>query len=92
MNTNKHGTKEENGEHLVANISIYHARKTELYAMRYDAMNMRSTCVLYYIMCSLHGCLSCIFVGLVVSASSLLSRVLAVAVFARLNLLYYDAM
>ena len=44
MNSNKHGTVEQNEEHLVANISIYHARKTEQYAMRYDAMNRATIC------------------------------------------------
>ena len=43
-------------------------------------MSMSSTCVLYYIMPSLQGCHPCIFVSCVVSASSLLSRVLAVSV------------
>ena len=43
-------------------------------------MSMSSTCVLNYVMPSLQGFLPCIFVSLVVSASSLLSRVLAVAV------------
>ena len=42
-------------------------------------MSMSSTCVLYYIMPYLHWCHSCIFVSLVVSASSLLSRILAVS-------------
>ena len=55
-------------------------------------MSMSSTCVLYFIMSSLQWCHPCIFVGLVVSASSLLSRILAVVVFARLNLLHHDAM
>ena len=43
-------------------------------------MRLISTYVLYYIMPSLQGCLSCIFVSLVVSASNWLSRVLAVTV------------
>ena len=43
-------------------------------------MSMSSTCLLYYIMSSLKGCLSCIFVSLVVSVSSLLSRVFAVTI------------
>lgn len=43
-------------------------------------MRLMSTCVLNYDMPSLQGCLYCIFVSLVVSASSLLSRVLVVAV------------
>ena len=43
-------------------------------------MNLSPTCVLNYIMPSLQWCHPCIFLGLVVSASSLLSRVFAVAV------------
>ena len=43
-------------------------------------MSMISTCVLYYIMPSLQRCNPCIFVSLVLSASSLLSRVVDVAV------------
>ena len=43
-------------------------------------MSMISTCILYYIMPSLQGYHTCIFVTLVLSASSLLSRVLAVTV------------
>ena len=43
-------------------------------------MSMSCTCVLCYIMPSLQGYHSCIFVSLVLSASSLLSRVLVVAV------------
>ena len=43
-------------------------------------MSMSSTCVLKYIMLSLQRCLPCIFVSLVVSASSLWSRVLVVTV------------
>ena len=43
-------------------------------------MSMSSTCVLNYIMPSLQGCHPCSFVSCVVSALSLLSRVLAVAV------------
>ena len=39
MDSNEHGTMEQNEEHLEANISIYHARKTEQYAESYDAMN-----------------------------------------------------
>ena len=42
-------------------------------------MSMSYTCVLNYVMPSLQGCNPCIFVSLVLSASSLLSRVLAVA-------------
>ena len=53
-------------------------------------MNMSSTCVLNYIMQSLQGCYPCIFVCLVVSASSLLSRVLAVTVL--LGLICYFVM
>ena len=43
-------------------------------------MSLMSTRVLNYAMPSLQGCNPCIFVSLVVSASSLLSRVLAVTV------------
>ena len=43
-------------------------------------ISMSSKCVLNYIMPSLHRCNPCIFVSLVLSGSSLLSRVLAVAV------------
>ena len=43
-------------------------------------MSLSSTCVLWYIMPSSQWCHPCIFVSLVVSASSLLSGVLAVAV------------
>ena len=43
-------------------------------------MSMSSTFVLYYIMPSLQGCHPCIFVSCVVSESSLLIRVLVVAV------------
>ena len=44
-------------------------------------MSLSPTCVLNYVMPSSQSCHSCIFVSLEVSASSLLSRVLAVAVF-----------
>ena len=44
-------------------------------------MRLMSTCVLNYIMPYLQRCNPCIFVSLLVSASSLLSRVLAVTVF-----------
>ena len=37
--SNEHGIIEQNEEHLVMNISIYHARKTEQYAMRYAMKN-----------------------------------------------------
>ena len=40
MNSNKHGTIEENEDPLMMNILIYYARKTEEYAKRYDMMNM----------------------------------------------------
>ena len=43
-------------------------------------MRLMSTCVLNFVMPSLQGCYTCIFVSCVVSASSLLSRVLVVAV------------
>ena len=43
-------------------------------------MGMSSTCVLYFIMSSLLWCNPLIFVNLVLSASSLLSRLLADAV------------
>ena len=44
MDSNEHGTMEQNEEHLAANISIYHACKTVQYAMRYDAMNRVTYC------------------------------------------------
>ena len=44
MNSNEHGTMEQNEEHLVMNISIYQARKTEQYAMRYAMMNRATYC------------------------------------------------
>ena len=44
------------------------------------SMSMSSTCVLNYVMPSLQRCNPCIFVSLVVSASSSWSRVLAVVV------------
>ena len=44
MYSNKHGTMEQNEEHLETNILLYHARKTEQYAMRYDAMNRATYC------------------------------------------------
>ena len=40
VDSNEHGTMKQNEEHLVMNISIYHACKTEQYAMRYDVMNI----------------------------------------------------
>ena len=43
-------------------------------------MSMSYTCVLNYVMPSLQGCNPCLFVSCVVSASSLLSRVLAIVV------------
>ena len=43
-------------------------------------MSMSSTCVLNYVMPYLQACHPCIFVSCIVSASSLLSRVLVVAV------------
>ena len=43
-------------------------------------MSLMSTCVLCYVMPSLQWCHPCNFLSLVVSASSLLSRVLAVTV------------
>ena len=33
---------EQNGEHLLVNILIYHMHQTEQYARRYDVMNMAS--------------------------------------------------
>ena len=50
-------------------------------------MSMSSTCVLNYVMPSLNGCNQCIFVSLVLSASSLLSRVLAITLL--LGWIYY---
>ena len=44
-------------------------------------MRLMSTCVLIYVMPSFQWCQPCIFVSCVLSALSLLSRVLAVAVF-----------
>ena len=40
MNSNEHGTMEQNEEHLEMNILINHARKTEQYEKSYNAMNM----------------------------------------------------
>ena len=39
MNSNEHGTMEQNEEYLMMNISIYHAHETEQYAKSYEVMN-----------------------------------------------------
>ena len=40
MNSNEHDTMEQNEEHLMKNILIYHMHETELRMQSYDAMNM----------------------------------------------------
>ena len=44
MDSNEHGTKEQNEEHLEMNILLYYKRETEIYAESYDAMNMSILC------------------------------------------------
>ena len=44
MDSNEHGSMEQNVENHEANISIYYTRETELYAESYDAMNMGTCC------------------------------------------------
>ena len=44
MDSNEHGTMEQNEEHLVTNISIYYTHETELYAESYGAMNRSISC------------------------------------------------
>ena len=44
MDSNEHGTIEQNEEHLVANISIYYTHETELYAESYDVLNRCTYC------------------------------------------------
>ena len=39
MDSNEHGTMEQNEENLETNISIYYMHETELYAESYDATN-----------------------------------------------------
>ena len=40
MDSNKHGTMEQNEEHILMNILIYSTHKTEQYATSYGMMNM----------------------------------------------------
>ena len=40
MDSNKHVIMEQNEEHIMMNILIYYTHETELYAWRYDVMNM----------------------------------------------------
>ena len=44
MDSNEHGTLEQNEEHHETNISIYYTHKTELYAESYDAMKYATEC------------------------------------------------
>ena len=42
MDSNEHGTMEQNEEHHEANISIYYTHETELYAESYYAMMLET--------------------------------------------------
>ena len=47
MDSNEHGTMEQNEEHLEANISIYYTDETELWSRIYDAINRATYCKYY---------------------------------------------
>ena len=40
MDSNEHGSMEQNEQHLETNILIYYTHETELYAESYDALNI----------------------------------------------------